>query len=163
MQDREPELDVILEPGDLLYMPRGWIHQGITLPGNEHSLHLTVSAMQQWAWVDYLELLIPEALEAAAHSETSTSLREGLPRNFLDYMGAMHDERDDALPEKLKNGGKAGEGDAEEEQNADEVAERQRIRQLQEKFREEAKRRIMRVAKEVRLFRGMCAVCVRAC
>lgn len=150
MQEQEPVLDVVLEPGDLLYMPRGWIHQGITLPGNEHSLHLTVSAMQQWAWVDYMEVLIPEALEAASYSETSTSLRQGLPRNFLDYMGAMHDQRDDdGLPEKLKNGGKKGEDEKDGAETADEVAERRRIQQLQEKFRDEAKRRIMRVAKEV--------------
>jgi Cupin superfamily protein len=149
MQDQEPVLDVILEPGDLLYMPRGWVHQGITLAGNEHSLHLTVSAMQQWAWVDYLELLIPEALAAAAQSETSTSLREGLPRNFLDYMGAMYDQRDEGLPDKLKAGGKGGEEGKGDDEDADEVAERLRLKKLQEKFRDEAKRRIMRVAKEV--------------
>jgi bifunctional lysine-specific demethylase and histidyl-hydroxylase NO66 len=158
MIDREPVLDVVLEPGDLLYMPRGWIHQGITLPGNEHSLHLTMSAMQQWAWVDYLELLLPEALEAATNSETSISLRQGLPRKFLDYMGAMYDQReDDSLPAQLKvEGGsskredeKKDAGDAAADEDDDEALERERIRMLQEKFREDAKKRIMRVAKEV--------------
>ena len=33
-------MDVILEPGDLLYMPRGTIHQGNCLE-DAHSLHLT--------------------------------------------------------------------------------------------------------------------------
>lgn len=156
MSAMEPVLDVVLEPGDLLYMPRGWIHHAVTLPpsqGNEHSLHLTMSAMQQWAWVDYLELLMPEALEAAAHSETSISLRTGLPRGFVDYMGAMHDQRDDKLPERLKEGAKLeakpGESDNDivEEDNED-IAERWRLRKRQEHFRNEAKRRIMRVAKE---------------
>lgn len=157
MQDREPVLDVVLEPGDMLYMPRGWIHHGVTLPtsqGNEHSLHLTVSAMQQWAWVDYLELLIPEALEAAANSETSVSLRTGLPRNFLDYMGAMHDQReDDNLPDRLKVDAKLEAKSAEEENSeADsdeqEVVQRKRMKLLQERFRADAKKKIMRVAKE---------------
>lgn len=159
MQDKEAVLDVVLEPGDMLYMPRGWIHHGITLPpsqGNDHSLHLTMSAMQQWSWVDYLELIMPEALDAAAHSETSVSLRTGLPRGFVDYMGAMYDQREDsALPDRLKVGAKlepkAGDKEVandEAEDEAEEMAERHRIQQLQDNFRNEAKRRIMRVAKE---------------
>lgn len=170
MKDLEPVMDVVLEPGDMLYMPRGWIHHGITLPpsqGNEHSLHLTMSAMQQWAWVDFLEVLMPEALEAAANSETSVSLRTGLPRNFLDYTGAMHDQRDDGLPETLRAGStdkkkaaaSADTGDEKKEQseeNDDEDEKRKRIIRLQEKFRNDAKKRIMRVAKEVRrLMRGI--------
>jgi len=155
--DMEPVMDVVLEPGDMLYMPRGWIHHGVTLPasqGNEHSLHLTMSAMQQWAWVDYLEVLIPEALEAAAMSETSVSLRTGLPRNFLEYMGAMHDERDDDLPEKMRanSNGRTSDGNGEDEPDDNDIAEAEqktRIRILQEKFRNDAKKRIMRVAKEV--------------
>ena len=101
LKDVEPVLDVTLGPGDLLYLPRGWIHQAHTLPTTkEHSLHLTVSAMQQWAWADFLELLLPEALQAASGSKTSTSLREGMPRRFLDYMGAAHDQPED--PDEMK-------------------------------------------------------------
>ena len=49
LEGMEPFLDVTLEEGDLLYMPRGWIHQACTLRDNsKHSLHLTVSSMQQW-------------------------------------------------------------------------------------------------------------------
>lgn len=49
LEGMEPVLDVTLEEGDLLYMPRGWIHQACTLrDNNKHSLHLTVSTMQQW-------------------------------------------------------------------------------------------------------------------
>jgi lysine-specific demethylase/histidyl-hydroxylase NO66 len=142
LEDMEPVLDITLEEGDLLYMPRGWIHQACTLKdNNEHSLHLTVSAMQQWAWVDLLEAIMPEALEAAAMNETSNSLRQGLPRGFLDYMGAMYENpSDDKLPDSLKK--RAGEDAAEN------VQVRQRIL-LQEKFRAEAKKKIMKVAKTV--------------
>ena len=136
IEGKTPIMDVTLEEGDLLYMPRGWIHQACTLQDdNEHSLHLTISAMQQWAWVDLLDMLMPEALENAAMSETSTSLREGLPQGFLEYMGAMYEEpNDEKLPESLKKV-------AEE----DEVQKLQRA--LQEKFCGDAKKRIMKVAK----------------
>ena len=76
----EPILDVILEAGDLLYFPRGTIHQvghavwhvnhclfsnsyvGVplfslqasTLP-DAHSLHMTVSTCQMNTWGDLLE------------------------------------------------------------------------------------------------------------
>ena len=49
LEEKEPVLDVTLEEGDLLYMPRGFIHQACTLRQNDlHSLHLTVSTMRQW-------------------------------------------------------------------------------------------------------------------
>jgi lysine-specific demethylase/histidyl-hydroxylase NO66 len=140
----EPVLDVILEAGDVLYMPRGWIHQAVTLPGGGkkdegHSLHLTVSAMQQWAWVDLMEILLPEALEAAANSE-STLLRSGLPRGFLEYTGAMNDNREENVPDVLKR-----QGEHEEDPEKIKAAE---VRRLQDEFRTEAKKRIMKVAKE---------------
>jgi lysine-specific demethylase/histidyl-hydroxylase NO66 len=133
-------MDITLEEGDLLYMPRGWIHQACTLKdNNQHSLHLTVSAMQQWAWVDFMEMVIPEALEAVALSETSTSLREGLPQGFTDYMGVMYEEtNDDKLPESLKK--------VAEEEAAENEQKRARAL-LREKFRAEAKSRIMAIAK----------------
>ena len=146
LEDMELVLDVTARPGDLLYMPRGWIHQACTLKGSEdHSLHLTVSAMQQWAWIDLLEMVVPNALDAAASDETSSSLRQGLPRGFLDYMGAMHDTSvDENLPDSLKSAGSS----TEEDHHGEGVEDAQR-KLLQEKFREEAKKRIMRVANKV--------------
>ena len=140
LKDVEPVLDVLLSPGDVLYMPRGWIHQAVTTPTNKHSLHLTISAMQKWSWVDYLDILLPEALEAAAASDTSTSLREGLPRNFLDYMGTVHEETE--APEGLKQamaayGGEDPPSRATLINNA-----------LRQAFVDEAKKRILRVSKE---------------
>lgn len=143
LKEIEPVMDVVLSPGDMLYMPRGWIHQACTLEGGAnskddgHSLHLTVSAMQQWGWCDFFEVLLPEALNAAANSESSTALREGLPRNFLDYMGAVHDDsKESEVLSKARKG---------EESDAVEVADK---KAAQEHFRAEAKNRIMRVAKE---------------
>ena len=146
MEDIEPVIDVELGPGDCLYMPRGWIHEANTCRSKHHSLHLTVSANQNWSWVDFLENIMPEALEAAATK--STSLRSGLPRNFLNYMGTMHEQADmnsDDTPEALKQLAlKVEETDEEKQEDLD----KKRIVKLQEKFKAEAKKKIMRVCKE---------------
>jgi lysine-specific demethylase/histidyl-hydroxylase NO66 len=169
------EMDVVLGPGDVLYLPRGWIHQAETVarpahvPKNnglrdDHSLHLTVSAMQNWCWADFLEILMPEALESAVTSDKSTSLREGLPKNFVNYMGTMHQLDDDeggpmglkeasAAIKKLHEEGGGGGGGSEEEDNVDEEAlmefkSQQKIRAQQQHFKDEAKKRIMRVCKQ---------------
>jgi len=53
----EPILDVILRPGDFLYMPRGYIHQADTLFTETHSLHLTFSSYQQNSMFDFLQVV----------------------------------------------------------------------------------------------------------
>ena len=154
MEGTAPVIDTVLEPGDILYMPRGWIHQAHTPPSRGgqgdggHSLHLTASAMQQWAWADLLDIIMPEALEAATASETSTSLREGLPRNFVNYMGAMYDtSNDDDAPEGLKQAD-AAKRDEMDEDEYEELVRQRKMKRMQDKFREEANKRIMRVCKE---------------
>lgn len=89
-----PLAAVVLEPGDVLYMPRGLIHEAFSLPSDAgHSLHITLSMGQRTAWIDLLELAIPAALRAAA--EELPELRANLPRRFLDVMGAMHSDEGD--------------------------------------------------------------------
>ena len=155
MEGTAPVIDTVLEPGDILYMPRGWIHQahtpssrgGESQGGGGHSLHLTASAMQQWAWADLLDIIMPEALEAATASETSTSLREGLPRNFVNYMGAMYDtSNDDDAPEGLKQA--SANRDDMDEDEYEELVRQRKMKRMQDKFCEEANKRIMRVCKE---------------
>lgn len=149
----EPFLDVILQPGDMLYMPRGWIHQAVTLPSGHpgsagHSLHLTISTMQQWAWVDLMEILLPDAIASLAASE-STSLRAGLPIRFLEYMGVMHDNNEQNLPEILRQqASKAAIPDDQQEDGNEESLKKERIAAAQEAFRAEAKRKIARIAQE---------------
>lgn len=150
MKDVDPVIDIELGPGDFLYMPRGWIHQANTCRRNQHSLHLTASAMQNWAWVDFLENVMPEALEAATQSKSSTSLRAGLPRNFLDYMGTIHDAGDPSnMPEGLKQlADKMDEDDVGDDDNEEEQKKKKTLLKLQAKFKAEAKKKIMRVCKE---------------
>ena len=66
----KPVINVVLEAGDLLYMPRGFIHQGNTLD-DAHSLHLTVSCYQQNTWGDLFKVLLPKAVDYGEFSPSS--------------------------------------------------------------------------------------------
>ncbi|XP_055704225.1 bifunctional lysine-specific demethylase and histidyl-hydroxylase NO66 [Phlebotomus papatasi] len=85
----EPFMDVVLEPGDLLYFPRGTIHQAHTVD-NHHSLHITISTYQKYSWADYLEKVIPAALTMAV--ENDPDFRRGLPMGLASYVGISHSD-----------------------------------------------------------------------
>lgn len=86
-----PILDVILEPGDLLYFPRGIIHQASTVPGH-NSLHITMSVYQKNCWADLLEVFFPHALAQAA--ETHFDLRRGIPLNLHQHFGIVNSDNE---------------------------------------------------------------------
>ncbi|KFV78974.1 Bifunctional lysine-specific demethylase and histidyl-hydroxylase NO66, partial [Struthio camelus australis] len=100
----EPVLEAVLEAGDLLYFPRGFIHQGDCLP-DAHSLHITVSSYQRNSWGDLLEKLLPAALQMAL--EEDVEYRQGLPMDYLGYMGVANsdvvDARRTAFVEKVQS------------------------------------------------------------
>ncbi|NXU80532.1 RIOX1 oxygenase, partial [Oreotrochilus melanogaster] len=100
----EPMLETVLEAGDLLYFPRGFIHQGKCLP-DAHSLHITVSSYQRNSWGDFLEKLLPAALHMAL--EEDVEYRQGLPMDYLRYMGVANsdaaDTRRAAFVEKVQS------------------------------------------------------------
>jgi lysine-specific demethylase/histidyl-hydroxylase NO66 len=101
----------VLEQGDLLYFPRGCIHQAVS-EADEHSLHCTVSCGSRNSWADYMEALVPAALQSVIGS--NLGMRQGLPRDFHRYMGVMNqpeeddeddeheddDEEDDEVPDE---------------------------------------------------------------
>jgi ribosomal protein L16 Arg81 hydroxylase len=66
----DPVLDVTLRAGDMLYLPRGWLHQAMT--SDAASLHLTVG-VNVFTWRD----AVREALDEAAREEVE--LRRGVP------------------------------------------------------------------------------------
>ncbi|XP_017267249.1 ribosomal oxygenase 1 [Kryptolebias marmoratus] len=94
----KPILDVVLEAGDLLYFPRGFIHQGNCLP-SAHSLHITISSYQKNSWGDLLQKIVPAALEIAM--EEDVEFRRGLPLDYLTYMGVQHSDQDNTHREKF--------------------------------------------------------------
>ncbi|KAL6442849.1 hypothetical protein ACFW04_002719 [Cataglyphis niger] len=99
----EPILDTIINAGDLLYLPRGTVHQGTTID-DTHSLHVTLSMYQRNSWCDLLEKLLPQTLKRAA--ETNSRFREGLPLEYLRYTGVAHNtnatEYKKAFKEQIK-------------------------------------------------------------
>eukprot|EP00288_Rhodomonas_lens_P017778 CAMPEP_0177713424 /NCGR_PEP_ID=MMETSP0484_2-20121128/12929_1 /TAXON_ID=354590 /ORGANISM="Rhodomonas lens, Strain RHODO" /LENGTH=406 /DNA_ID=CAMNT_0019225307 /DNA_START=39 /DNA_END=1259 /DNA_ORIENTATION=+ len=96
----DPLLECILEPGDLLYFPRGFIHQAKS-DGAQHSLHVTVSFGYRNSWYDLLKAALEGALERAA--SVHTDIRRDLPRDYLEYIGMPYleaeqsERRDDFL------------------------------------------------------------------
>jgi len=82
----EVVMDVVLQPGDMLYLPRGMVHQAESLP-ESHSLHLTISAnsARDRTWQSFFEAVIPRAitLAAAEHKE----LRASVPRELTMALG----------------------------------------------------------------------------
>lgn len=78
--------DVILEPGDLLYFPRGWIHQANTVPG-QRSLHITLSVYQKTSYADLIEELAKKTFKNAFESDVL--FREGLPLDIWNEFGAV--------------------------------------------------------------------------
>lgn len=101
----KPILEVDLDEGDLLYFPRGFIHQARSHT-DKHSLHVTVSTGQQNTIGNFLEVLVPEAVAAAING--NVDLRRSLPRDYLQYMGVMHsdladDSRRKEFSEQIKN------------------------------------------------------------
>jgi ribosomal protein L16 Arg81 hydroxylase len=70
--------EVCLKPGDLLYLPRGIVHEALTAA--RPSLHLTVT-INAVRWVNLLEVAILSALKAV--SEEDLDCRRALPVGWL--------------------------------------------------------------------------------
>lgn len=97
----EPIMDIVLEPGDLLYFPRGFIHQANTVPGH-HSLHITLSTYQKNSWADLMEHCMKSALAEAIRN--NVEFRRGVPLDMGQHLGAVHaytGEKDSAERKKM--------------------------------------------------------------
>lgn len=84
--------EVVLKPGDLLYIPKGIIHQAVTSE-TEHSLHVTISTSHLMSWCDYFEKALPMALSIATANHVE--FRKALPKDFKEYLGTNIAESDD--------------------------------------------------------------------
>ena len=85
---------VTLRPGDLLYLPRGFVHQAAAQ--THPSLHVTASLGRQHTWRDLLEFGVFGAMESLTVAQPSW--RETLPPDLFDRIGLLHanDEEGDA-------------------------------------------------------------------
>ncbi|XP_039913146.1 ribosomal oxygenase 2 isoform X2 [Hirundo rustica] len=76
-----PTHEFILKPGDLLYFPRGTIHQADTPHGISYSTHVTISTYQNNSWGDFLLDAIPGLVFDTAKEDVA--LRTSIPRQLL--------------------------------------------------------------------------------
>jgi hypothetical protein len=76
----EPICEAVLHPGDALYIPRGFVHEGVA--GDKPSLHITVDIHVR-TWHDFLT----DAVDAMA--ERNPRFRHALPAGFLNDEAAM--------------------------------------------------------------------------
>jgi lysine-specific demethylase/histidyl-hydroxylase NO66 len=79
---RAPQMEFDLEPGDCLYIPRGFVHAARTMTST--SIHLTVGVLAV-VWHDILQ----EVLEDVLDEET---FREALPAGFANEDGLSGEE-----------------------------------------------------------------------
>ncbi|QCK86286.1 hypothetical protein E8L99_11240 [Phreatobacter aquaticus] len=70
--DQSKANDLLLEAGDVLYVPRGVLHDASVQPGGEPSLHITVGFLDQ-TWADALKAAIDQL------EQTEPKLREAFP------------------------------------------------------------------------------------
>jgi lysine-specific demethylase/histidyl-hydroxylase NO66 len=78
----EAVCETVLEPGDVLYVPRGFVHEGVA--GDRPSLHITVDVLVR-TWLDFLA----DALSSVA--DRDPRFRRALPTGFLDDAAALRD------------------------------------------------------------------------
>ena len=80
----DPLLDVELEAGDALYLPRGYVHAALTT--DEHSVHLTVGVLST-TWYDVLHDAVSLAgREEAFRDALPLSPQEGLAEALPDLL-----------------------------------------------------------------------------
>jgi hypothetical protein len=82
----EPVLDLVLRPGDTLYLPRGWLHEALT--SETDSLHLTIG-VNVYPWLE----AVKAALEDCAGE---LGFRRSVPED-----GRMEDDLLGLLAERL--------------------------------------------------------------
>jgi len=84
----EPIYECTLEPGDMLYFPRGTIHQAKTF-GDSHSTHISMSTFQNHCVGDFMDHAVRMAIENAM--EDDVTFRQGLPLNYRNILGTQRD------------------------------------------------------------------------
>jgi len=75
---RPPAIECVLEPGDVLYMPRGWVHEA-WCQGGGSSWHATLAvATHDWSWSKVLSATLAAALDEEASARWRAAVPLGL-------------------------------------------------------------------------------------
>lgn len=90
----EPTEEFDLEPGDLLYFPRGTVFFPVPVEDKDHTTYLALTTFQESSWGNMLTSVLTKAVEKAMESDVE--YRRGLPINFPLFMGnGLHDTDSD--------------------------------------------------------------------
>lgn len=80
-----------LQVGDVLYMPRGTVHEAIT-DDESASCHVTISTYQQFSFATLAQHVLDTLTEGQTPEAClPVELRRGLPIGFLYQHGLQHD------------------------------------------------------------------------
>ncbi|GBG33295.1 Bifunctional lysine-specific demethylase and histidyl-hydroxylase NO66 [Hondaea fermentalgiana] len=85
-----------LEPGDVLYIPRGMVHHARSKL-REHSLHVTLSVGQLNTWADFIREALPHAIQRTCMDDKALDcepLRRNLPRELANFMGVVNSDQE---------------------------------------------------------------------
>jgi bifunctional lysine-specific demethylase and histidyl-hydroxylase NO66 len=80
----EPVHDVLLRPGDTLYLPRGWLHEAMT--SSTDSLHITVG-VNVYTWLDAFKAALAECEDDAEFRRSPEGDAEALVGRLLARLG----------------------------------------------------------------------------
>jgi cupin superfamily protein len=94
-RDTEPAIDTVLEPGDVLYLPRGWLHAATAL--GEVSAHLTVGVhvVTRYTLVEALTALVVD--DPALRATLPLGLDVADPEALAPHLDAVRTALVDAL------------------------------------------------------------------
>jgi hypothetical protein len=80
----EPVHDVLLKPGDTLYLPRGWLHEAMT--SSTDSFHITVG-VNVYTWLDAFKAALAECGDDADFRRSPEGDAEELVERLLARLG----------------------------------------------------------------------------
>jgi len=94
-RDTEPAIDTVLEPGDVLYLPRGWLHAATAL--GEVSAHLTVGVhvVTRYTLVEAMTALVVD--DPALRATLPLGLDVADPEALAPHLDAVRTALVDAL------------------------------------------------------------------
>ena len=75
--------EILLQPGDLLYLPRGTVHSA-TSSESQHSTHITISTYQRQSGYDFISSTANQLFDELA--PVKLGLRKGLPLKYYEEM-----------------------------------------------------------------------------
>lgn len=92
-----PSTQYELKPGDVLYLPRGFIHHALAMEHNEHSLHITLSTSFMTKG-QLLQRAVTRLLEQA--QARSVDLRRTVPRRVVSEFGLQFMDEESLKPKR---------------------------------------------------------------